>query len=55
MKALRQKVLYQDEFNYTHIWGEGGESECQPPFDHARNLLGELEWEQLLEHILMFI
>jgi hypothetical protein len=50
MEALKQKVLYQCEFNYTHTWGEGGESECQPPFDHARTLLGESKWEQLLEH-----
>jgi len=50
MEALKQKVLYQGEFNYTHTRGERGESECQPPFDHARTLLGELEWEQLLKH-----
>jgi hypothetical protein len=50
VEALTQNVLYQGEFNYTHTWAEGGESECQPPFDHARTLLGESKWEQLLEH-----
>ncbi len=50
MKALKQKVLYQGEFNYTHTWGERGESKCQLPFDHARSLLGESKWEQLLEN-----
>jgi hypothetical protein len=50
VEALKQFFLYQGEFNYTHTRGKGGESECQPPFDHARSLLGESEWEQLLEH-----